>query len=903
MTHKSSLTSSLFRNRYTKLIWLPLLTIVIGYFFAAQHSAGFLKARDTQIAETLDNRLQQITEAVRERVGRYTFGLLSLRGAISAFDINNLQHANMNAYAVSQNYAVNYPGARGFGFIRRVEADDLAEFLTRARDDRPDGQFELRSLSRHNNSKFIIQYIMPESANLQAIGLDIGSEAMRRRSAVAAATTNSIQLTAPITLVQANKKPLQGFLILQPVYNSLAVPDSPEERMAALVGWTYAPLLIDEILSSVSGLRNDVSITIVDNTAAEPITFFDRRDESVLADLQTNQNLQLFGRNWQIQLTPKQAFIDNLRLPDKNQAFSNAMAVVVSLALIILSLQLLWSRRAENKRYEQELALANQRALELNNERLENEVAARTHEIAQANILQRSILEGAGYALIATDTDGIISVFNPAAERLLGYSASEVVGKTTPAPFHLRAEVEAEAKALTEELGVEVTPGFEVFVARVKDGQTITNDWTYVRKDGSHVPVRLSVTSLLDDSCVQFGYLGIAFDLSAQLRRERELSDARIQAEKANEAKSSFLANMSHEIRTPLNGIYGTLQLLRKVVSNEQDRNLLDNATSATRNLSRIINDILDFSKIEAGKISIEAHPFVLSEMLETLQADLAMMLAEKQVSLSVINEASVDHWVGDAVRLRQVLLNIGTNAIKFTEQGSVTIVVTQPTESELCFAVKDTGVGMSGSALQRLFQRFEQADSSTTRKYGGTGLGLSITQSLVELMGGKIHVQSQLEQGSEFTITLPMEPAQQGVNEPDAANDTTDNHASCDLGGRTVLVAEDNDINRLVLEAMLEETNSKVFFVVNGKEAVEFAGSKRPDIILMDIQMPEMDGIEACKRIKQFDQHALIIAVTANAMTHDIELYNQVGFDDYLSKPIDIKLLYDLLNRHVASH
>ncbi|NVK56555.1 MAG: CHASE domain-containing protein [Alteromonadaceae bacterium] len=880
-----------------------MLVIIAGYFFASHRNTAFLIERESQIAEALDNRLEQVSGAVRERVGLYGYGLSSLHGLISALGVNNLQYEHMDAYAKSQNYRVNYPGARGFGFIRRVEPDNLPGFMAFAREDRPDNVFELRSLSTHTNSKFIIQYIMPEQDNLQAIGLDIGSEAMRRRSAEAAAMSNTIRLTAPITLVQANKKRLQGFLILRPVYTGVTVPNTPQERLSAVTGWTYAPLLIDEILSSVSGLRNDVALTIVDNTGTEPVTFFDTRDESVIASLQTNRNLQLYGRNWQIQLTPKPSFIDYLRLPDKNQAFSNAMAVAVSLALIIFSLQLILGRLAEKKRYEQELAEANQRALEMNNERLENEVAARTHEIAQANILQRSILEGAGYALIATDTTGIITVFNPAAERLLGYSAGEVVGKITPGSFHLVDEVVAQAELLSQEFGYAISPGFDVFITKVNNGQTDTNNWTYVRKDGSHVPVRLSVTSLLDENGVQFGYLGIAFDLTAQLKRENELSKAKLQAEKANEAKSSFLANMSHEIRTPLNGIYGTLQLLRKVVSTEQDRNLLEKATFATQNLSRIINDILDFSKIEAGKISIEAHPFVLSRMLETLQSDLAMMLEEKPVVLSVVNETRMDHWVGDAVRVRQVLLNIGTNAIKFTEQGQVSIRVTQVNNTALCFVIQDTGVGMSETALQRLFQRFEQADSSTTRKYGGTGLGMSISQSLVALMGGEISVQSRPGEGSTFTIVLPLEQASEKVESESSESDFTEvNTASCDLTGRTVLVAEDNDINRLVLKSMLEETNANVFFTVNGLESVEFASRKCPDITLMDIQMPEMDGIEACKRIKQQHPEALIIAVTANAMTQDIEQYKQVGFDDYLSKPIDIKLLFEVLNRHFAN-
>ena len=232
-----------------------------------------------------------------------------------------------------------------------------------------------------------------------------------------------------------------------------------------------------------------------------------------------------------------------------------------------------------------------------------------------------------------------------------------------------------------------------------------------------------------------------------------------------------------------------------------------------------------------------------------------------------------------------------------------MSIQVTQTGRERLCCAVKDTGKGMSEEQLSRLFMRFEQADSSTTRQYGGTGLGMAITRSLVELMKGDIQVLSETDKGSEFKVFLPLTQLEENavqVQSPVQIAETSGD--TCDLLDRTILVAEDNDINRIVLESMLEETGAQVFFAVNGREAVEFVNRKCPDIILMDIQMPEMDGIEACQRIKQQHPDVLIIAVTANAMTHDIELYEQVGFDDNLAKPIDIRLLFELLNRHLSA-
>lgn len=881
----------------SKSVWLPLIVFVIGYVYACEAGKGFREEREQLIAGALQRRLEQITEAVNERLSHYAYGLSSLKASIVATGVENLHYGYMKNYSESQNYSEQYPGARGFGFIRKVPVSDFDRFMAAAKADRPDKQFELRTLTPHDGSYFIIQYIMPEQANLQAIGLDIGSEAMRRRSAEMAASSDSTQLTAPITLVQADQKRQQGFLILHPVFSALQIPQSAPERLATLAGWTYAPLLIDEVLSSVSGLREDVVLTIEDVTNGEGITFFGKQSAADTSNYQSRQSLQLFGRDWRLSLTPNPTFIADLRLPSANQAFNNALAITTSLVLVIFSLQIFFRRRADAKRYKRELAEARQLALEISNEKLEEEVHARTNEIAQANILQRRILESAGYALIATDEKGLITAFNPAAERLIGYRAEEMVGKQTPAVFHLFDEMKQRASELSEELGRTIDPGFDVFVEKVIQGNTDINNWTYVRKDGSHVPVRLSATSLFDEQGKLFGFLGIAYDLSPQLRRERELSEARLQAEKANEAKSSFLANMSHEIRTPLNGIYGALQVIRRTETNPEHISLLEKAIYSTQNLSRIINDILDFSKIEAGKVTIDPHVFSLAAMLAGLESDMTIMLGSKPVELRIENNVSHDAWLGDAVRMRQVLLNIGANAIKFTEQGRVSLAVSLRDDGKMLFSITDTGAGMSKDALERLFDRFEQADSSTTRKYGGTGLGMAITQSLVHLMGGEIRVVSTPGEGSKFMVFIPVERTV-GQAELSAENGTED----LDLSGSRILVAEDNEINRAVLEAMLSDTKCSLYFAVNGSEAVEFVANNPTDLVLMDIQMPVMDGVEACQKIKHINKCIPIIAVTANAMAQDIAYYDDIGFDGYLSKPIDVEKLHAMLAQHTTN-
>ncbi|MEO2280637.1 CHASE domain-containing protein [Pseudoalteromonas pernae] len=867
-----------------KAMWLPLIIVLAGYIYALQVDTRYQQDRKQAIDEALEKRIEQITASVEDRLSLYARGISSLKAAIDARGPSAIDYAYLDTYSISQDYPRKYPGARGFGFIRVVEPHALESFIAMAQSDRPDNRFAIRKLNDHDNSHFIIQYIMPEAVNQQAIGLDIGSERMRRRSAETAAMTNTIQLTAPITLVQADQKLLHGFLILQPLFPTIQPPETPEQRMESLVGWTYAPLLIEEILNSSSGIGTDVVLQIGDVTDEQPVNFFGVGRNSALSDYESVKVLTLYGRDWRFTLHPEPSFINNMRLSPSNQAFINIMVLSVCIALIILSLHIIIIRFVENKAYKVELEQTRRKALEVSNEKLEQEVAARTDEINKVNILQRSILRAAEYAIIATDEAGVITAFNPGAEHLLGYGAKEVIAVQTPALFHLESEVIARAQRLTEELGYPVQAGFDVFVEKAKHGLTDNGRWTYVRKDGSFVQVYLSVTSLSDEQGNIFGFLGVAYDLTDQLQRENELSVAKELAESANNAKSVFLANMSHEIRTPMNGIYGTLQLLKKSIKSASEVELINKALYSTKALNTIINDILDFSKIEAGKLSIDLQPFSLQELLTSVEGDVRVMLAEKDIDFVIDNQANNDAWLGDANRIRQILLNVSANAIKFTEQGSVSVAVTSDALQGLVFQVIDTGIGMSQSTLERLFHRFEQADSSTTRRYGGTGLGMAITGSLVELMGGNIDVYSELNKGTTFHISLPLKQTDVDVKEP-ASNDE---FMIPDFSGFNVLIAEDNEINRAIIEGLLLDTKANLHFAENGLEAITLAELQALDLIFMDIQMPQMDGVEACTRIKAAQPNLPIVALTANVMKEDIDKYFQHGFDGYLAKPVE---------------
>lgn len=398
--------------------------------------------------------------------------------------------------------------------------------------------------------------------------------------------------------------------------------------------------------------------------------------------------------------------------------------------------------------------------------------------------------------------------------------------------------------------------------------------------------------------------MGMAFTMilagfNEQLRVQVDKQTARleelvVELKHADQVKSEFLANMSHEIRTPLNGILGTLQLLLKSPLSEKHYELVVNALGSSRSLLAILNDILDLSKLEAGKMAIEYAPFSMKQLIEQVVKNQANSAKTKGLLLDYEIEPSFSQYRnGDNTRIKQVLENIVSNAIKFTSEGEVRIHISAQESNVVSIVVKDTGIGLSDEQMSRLFKRFEQADSSTTRKYGGTGLGLAISKQLVTLMKGDISVQSQLHKGSEFTLVLPLEAVSADmVRNEEVYNDLPE------LREFKILVAEDNQVNRLVLNAMLEPTHAGVSFAENGLIATKMAESQHYDLILMDIQMPEMDGVQACKIIKEHSPNLPIVALTANVMEQDVKMYLSSGFKAHLGKPIEIDQLMVLLKR-----
>ena len=389
-------------------------------------------------------------------------------------------------------------------------------------------------------------------------------------------------------------------------------------------------------------------------------------------------------------------------------------------------------------------------------------------------------------------------------------------------------------------------------------------------------------------------------------QRTQALSIAKEAAEAANRAKSTFLANMSHELRTPMNGIMGMTSLALRGTADPKLRNQLAKIDLASRHLLAVINDILDISKIEADRMTLEHLDFRLRENVENLVSLVGQKAQEKGLGLHVdlppdLADASLR---GDPLRLGQILINLVSNAIKFTPAGSITLrvrcVAEQPGRLVVRFEVIDTGIGMTGEEQQRLFNAFEQADSSMTRKYGGTGLGLAISKRLVHLMGGDIGVESQPNAGSTFWFTACFDRVKPATSARPAHNEPVEARLKQRAPGLHILLAEDEPINQEVTRSMLEETGFIVDLAEDGKAALELAQNRKYDLILMDMQMPKMNGIDVVKLIRTQPEyaHTPILAVTANAFSEDRARCLAAGMNDHIAKPIECALLYEKLLR-----
>jgi PAS domain S-box-containing protein len=522
-----------------------------------------------------------------------------------------------------------------------------------------------------------------------------------------------------------------------------------------------------------------------------------------------------------------------------------------------------------------------------------------------ADEMQRAVFDAASrISIIATDTQGKIILFNAGAENLLGYQAAEVIGQLTPEVFHRKSEMDERGRQLSKQIGRQIQ-GVELFFEYAQQDLAGEQEWTYVRKDGVKFPVSMSVTPLYGADKLVSGFLCAAMDITQRKEAEREILEAKNQAELANRSKSTFLANMSHELRTPLNAIIGYSEMLEEEAQDAGQEDFipdLKKINAAGKHLLSLINDILDLSKIEAGKMELLIEKVNVPSLIEEVVATAQPLVEKKYNSLQCNCPPDIGEINADITRIRQVLFNLISNAAKFTENGTITLDVFRETDDGkewIFFRVSDTGIGMTQEQMNKIFEPFTQADSSTTKKYGGTGLGLTITKRFCEMMGGDISLASEPGKGTAFTVKIladvqvtKLEP-KPADHRPITAQQRLDINAA-----NIVLTIDDDPTIHELLAHHLEKEGFKVVAASNAKDGLALAKEIHPTVITLDVLMPGMDGWATLKALKS-DPDTIDIPVIMLTIMDDQNMGFTLGASDYLVKPVNRDRLVSVLDKY----
>jgi PAS domain S-box-containing protein len=536
--------------------------------------------------------------------------------------------------------------------------------------------------------------------------------------------------------------------------------------------------------------------------------------------------------------------------------------------------------------------------------------------LLRAGALQSAIFNSANFSSIATDAKGVIQIFNVGAERMLGYTAAEVMNQITPAAISDPLELIARARALSAELGTAIAPGFEALVFKASRGIEDIYELTYIRKDGSRFAAVVSVTALRDAQGGIIGYLLIGTDNTARKRVEAEqkkldlalqetyaeLKHAKQAAEKANLAKSDFLSSMSHELRSPLNAILGFAQLMETGAPPPTDtqKASIDQILKAGWYLLELINEILDLALIESGKLSLSLEPMSLPEVLQDCQAMIEPQAHQSGIRISFPTFDGPCFAYADRTRVKQVLINLLSNAIKYNRVGgTVEVTFSVNPAKRLRISVRDNGEGLSPEKLTQLFQPFNRLGQEAGVEQG-TGIGLVVSKRLVELMGGEIGVTSTVGVGSVFWVELRSAVAPQFSADLDESLVLLQPPAPPGAALRTLLYVEDNRANlQLVEQLVARRPDMRLLSAGDGTRGIALARTHQPQVILMDINLPGISGLQALSILREdpATRHIPVLALSANAMPHDIEKGLEAGFFRYLTKPIRINEFMEALD------
>ncbi|AOZ80605.1 PAS domain S-box protein [Clostridium pasteurianum] len=534
-----------------------------------------------------------------------------------------------------------------------------------------------------------------------------------------------------------------------------------------------------------------------------------------------------------------------------------------------------------------------------------------------------SIVESSDDAILAKDINGIIYSWNTGAEKIYGYKRKEILGK------HISIVIPEESD-----------DSIDVILDKIKRGEKIDHYETIrKRKDGAIINVSVTISPVYDEEGNIFGASTIARDITGEKLKNRELASkyeklsavyeeltateeelranykelemAKEEADKANKAKSQFLANMSHEIRTPMNGILGVTQLLEFTELNKQQMEYLEILKVSSHHLLDIINNILDISKIESGKFQLNFTLFNIRDVVDMITKEISVAANKKGIEIMYYLDPFIKQELfGDVLRLNQILINLMNNAIKFTERGHVYLKVKKIYEDirkvKLEFSVEDTGIGIEDDFKDKIFKIFTQAETTYTKNYGGTGLGLAISKELVNMMSGDIWFESETGKGSIFYFTAEFSLGEKYVNDDSEKCVIKKSSENSNVAEDSiVLIVEDNEINKKIISSFLKQLGCKYLTASNGQKAIDILENKFVKLILMDIQMPILNGYDTTKIIRKKEintsKHIPIIAMTAYAMIGDREKFIESGMDEYISKPFSIAELENILKKYCS--
>ncbi|SDR70364.1 CHASE domain-containing protein [Opitutus sp. GAS368] len=841
--------------------WLPWA--VFAVLAALTVAAWWLLAAETE--RTARARFDRLAERINNTIRlRFNTAAHLLHGAAALPEASSQVTATEWSVYLRHAAAQLDSGVVGLGYVESVDRADLEALEQRVRAEGQPGFTVERA--GNNPWLYVVVAIEPQERNTGVLGLDVGSGKTRKGAAEAAARQNEMVLSRRIGLDYEHRK-VPGFLLFLPVYQKGAPIGTPAERLAAVEGWVYAPIRIDELMTGiadVAGGQLDFEVFEGDGTRPEALLYDEDghlnsglareitdRDFSARAfhDLQT---MMIFGRQWTLRFSTRPAF--------ERANFSVLPTVVLAggLAMSALVAVLTWA-----------LVHSRRRALRLAEDQITGLRRAEEESRRLALVASRT-----SSGVMLTDTEWRVQWINEGFTRLFGFTLDEIRGRQ-PVTFMIGPETDPRVLEAMGQAGAAGRPYIGEILNYAKDGRKV---W-----------IELEIQPVRNEAGALTGFMGLQLDITGRKQQAAQLREAKEAAERANVAKSQFLAMMSHEIRTPMNGVIGMASLLLDSPLTPDQRESAETIRQSGQALLAIINDILDFSKIESGRLELDHTEFSLRDCIEGAVDVLGPTAAQKQLDLLCEIPGDVPDMVrGDPVRLRQVLVNLIGNAVKFTERGEVLVKVRALARSgpevDLVFTVWDTGIGIPAGHMDRLFLPFSQVDASMTRRFGGTGLGLAICRRLVELMGGGISVESEVGRGSSFSFVLRLQEI------PSVAAGVP-----TELCGRRILIVEDNATSRRILSGMVRRWGMEAVAVDAAARALELlAGGEQFDAAILDLQMPELDGRALARSIRELPgRPSLPLVLLANPGRKE----NPGGhFRAILTKPVKPTQLFDAL-------